>query len=196
MIVNSDRRNLILAFDVYGTLFQIKIPDIPEHIMNEWRQKQLEFTWRLALMEKWLDFDEVTKIAFKYICEKNNLNFNDSILEEWLMLKPFDDVSELKSLCESYDLFILSNGTYKSIQALLKNSNILDLFKKIYSVEEVRTYKPSPKVYKDFMNKHGNSYLISSNAWDLAGAKNVGMKAIYLNRYNIPLDTLSQKPDT
>jgi FMN phosphatase YigB (HAD superfamily) len=39
------------------------------------------------------------------------------------------------------------------------------------------------------------AYLVSSNPFDVSGAKNAGMKAIYLNRYNLPADLLADKPD-
>lgn len=63
---------MILAFDIYGTLFEIKIPGLKEEVLKEWRQLQIEFTWRITIMEKWLSFDEITAIALKYLSSKKN----------------------------------------------------------------------------------------------------------------------------
>jgi FMN phosphatase YigB (HAD superfamily) len=41
---------LILAFDLYGTLFSTQIPGVPREVMDSWRRKQLEYTWRSTLM--------------------------------------------------------------------------------------------------------------------------------------------------
>ncbi len=62
-----------LALDMYGTLVDpIRIWNrldryIPGHdarrIAEIWRQKQLEYTFRLAAMERYEDFEQVTRQA-------------------------------------------------------------------------------------------------------------------------------------
>jgi len=67
----------VLMFDAYGTLFNVLSPveilkdrEIDksrlEHISILWRQKQLEYTWTLTLMQHYIDFYEVTKLALDY----------------------------------------------------------------------------------------------------------------------------------
>lgn len=172
---------MILAFDIFGTLFEVKISNLKEEILKEWRQLQLEFTWRITLMEKWLNFDEITALALKYLSLKYGLEFKEELLEEWTKLKPFDDVEYLKILHNKYKIYALTNGTLLSVSKLLKNANLLQYFEGIFTVEEIKVYKPSPKVYKTFMNKVKGeiAYLVSSNPFDVSGAKNAGMKAIF-----------------
>jgi 2-haloacid dehalogenase len=64
-----------LAFDMYGTLvdpiriwkqLEKYIPDDAQRIAEIWRQKQLEFTFRLTAMERYEDFEQVTHKAFDY----------------------------------------------------------------------------------------------------------------------------------
>jgi 2-haloalkanoic acid dehalogenase type II len=188
---------LILAFDIYGTLFEVKIPGLKEEILKEWRQLQIEFTWRITLMRKWLNFDEITAIALKYLSSKYGFEFKEELLEEWTKLKPFDDVEYLKTLSRKYKIYALTNGTFMSVRKLLKNAGLLQYFNGIFTAEEVKFYKPSPSIYQVFMNKFEGEkiYLVSSNPFDIAGAKNAGMKTIYLNRYNLPHDPLADKPD-
>jgi 2-haloalkanoic acid dehalogenase type II len=188
---------LILAFDVYGTLFEIKIPGLKEEVLKEWRQLQIEFTWRITIMEKWLSFDEITAIALKYLSSKYGFKFKEELLEEWTKLKPYDDVEYLKILSNKYKIYALTNGTLISVRKLLKNAGILQYFSGIFTAEEVKFYKPSPRIYQAFMNRFEGekAYLVSSNPFDISGAKNAGMKTIYLNRHNLPNDPLSDKPD-
>jgi len=186
---------LRLAFDVYGTLFNPQVPGVPEEIMSEWRQKQLEFSWRLSLMGRWVDFDEVTKLALNHVYRRRGLSVDSRLVEGWLKLEPYDDTMTLRELSKTHTLYTLTNGTLKSIKKLLENAQILNLFTGFYSVEDIKVYKPSPKVYTEFIKRFGDAYLVSSNPWDIAGAKNAGMRAIYVNRHNQPPDPLSDEPD-
>lgn len=188
---------MILAFDVYGTLFKVQIPGLKDEIVKELRQFQIELTWRITLMEKWLSFDEITEIALKYICSKYGIEYKKEFLEEWTKLKPFEDVEYLKTIHKKYKIYALTNGTLFSVRELLKNAGLLKYFNGIFSAEEIKFYKPSPRIYQSFMNRFEGEkiYLVSSNPFDVAGAKNAGMKAIYLNRYNLPHDPLVEKPD-
>jgi 2-haloacid dehalogenase len=53
-------------------------------------------------------------------------------------------------------------------------------------VDEVRTYKPSPTVYQHLVTRGGLSadrtWLVSSNAWDVLGAKSAGLRAAWVRR--------------
>ncbi len=64
-----------LAFDMYGTLVNpIRIwKQLEQYVSNDavrvaeaWRQKQLEFTFRLTAMERYEDFEQVTRKALDY----------------------------------------------------------------------------------------------------------------------------------
>ncbi len=65
-----------LAFDMYGTLvdpigvwkqLQQYIPDEDaRHVSEVWRRKQIEFTFRLTLMERYEDFEWITRKSLDY----------------------------------------------------------------------------------------------------------------------------------
>ncbi len=54
------------VFDAYGTLFDVHSLDVhavaprSEALSQLWRQKQVEYTWRRALMQRYQDFWHVT----------------------------------------------------------------------------------------------------------------------------------------
>jgi len=41
----------------------------------------------------------------------------------------------------------------------------------------------------------GSAYLVSSNPFDIAGARNAGMGAIYVDRHGLPEDPLAPPPN-
>ena len=67
-----------LAFDVYGTLINTSavfdsleqmIGDQAKDFMETWRNKQLEYSFRRGLMNKYTDFSVCTKEALEYCCK-------------------------------------------------------------------------------------------------------------------------------
>ena len=99
---------------------------------------------------------------------------------------------------KSFKLAILSNGTPKLLNHLVKSSDLENLFDDIFSVEEVKIYKPDPKVYDIPVNKYkvskGEITFLSANTWDVSGAGNYGYNSIWVNRNNSVFDKLDYKP--
>jgi 2-haloacid dehalogenase len=67
------------------------------------------------------------------------------------------------------------------------------------SADAVKLYKPSTKVYevapKRVRLKKTEILFVSSNSFDVIGAKNFGFKVCWINRSGVPLDPLGPKPD-
>src|SRR4029077_1089807 len=72
-------------------------------------------------------------------------------------------------------------------------------FQEIISVDRVKTYKPSPRVYAlgpEILNIPAAQILfVSSNAWDAAGAKAFGYQVCWCNRSGAAADDLGFAPD-
>ena len=191
----------ILAFDVYGTLINTsgvfnsleqRIGDKAKLFMDTWRNKQLEYSFRRGLMKKYTDFSVCTKDALEFCCKafkiKLSIRQKDALMDEYTILPTFLDVKTgLQSLKESgHKLFAFSNGSTSAISKLLSNAQIFDSFEGIVSVEGVKMFKPSPLVYEHF-NKETNSaksdsWLISSNPFDVIGAISYGMRSAWVQR--------------
>jgi 2-haloacid dehalogenase len=62
----------------------------------------------------------------------------------------------------------------------------LHLFEGVVSVHDVQSFKPDPKVYKHFLKQtlstKNETWLVSSNSFDVYGALSEGWKAVWLNR--------------
>ena len=79
-----------------------------------------------------------------------------------------------------------SNGVAASLRALLTHARLLPPLSDIVSVDEVKVYKPSPEVYRHLVTRGGESpertWLVSSNAWDVLGAKSAGLRTVWVRR--------------
>ncbi|WP_338602116.1 haloacid dehalogenase type II [Sulfolobus tengchongensis] len=183
---------IVLAFDLFGTILDTST------ILHDFRSKQLEYTWLLTLMGKYMEFEEITQRALRHVLRIRNeeSRFKEE-LDKWNNLKAYPDSSYLREISKIAEIYVLSNGSSNEIRRHLERNGILDYFKGIFSAENVKEYKPSPKVYKYFLNAVGSSeaYLVSSNPFDVIGAKNAGMKAVYVNRRNLLMDPLGYEPD-
>jgi 2-haloacid dehalogenase len=69
---------------------------------------------------------------------------------------------------------------------VLGHNNILPLLDGLVSVDEVRSFKPDPAVYAYARRATGAMdaplCLVSSNAWDVIGARSAGLMAIWVRR--------------
>ncbi|SDW09931.1 2-haloacid dehalogenase [Lutibacter oricola] len=190
-----------LAFDVYGTLINTSgifnslekmIGDKAKPVMESWRNKQLEYSFRRGLMNKFVDFSVCTKDALEYSCKTFKVNLSDAqksaLMDEYKVLPSFPDVKKgLQKLKEDgHKLYAFSNGSANAVSNLLINAEIINYFDGVVSVEDVKMFKPSPKVY-EYFNKQtksnkSDSWLISSNPFDVIGATSYGMKTAWVQR--------------
>jgi len=202
-----------LAFDVYGTLVDpIGIAvELERHagaaarrVADVWRQKQLEYTFRLTVMERYEDFEWVTHRALHHALAAAGVELGagavDELMASYDRLERYDDVAEgLDRLhAEGHTLAILSNGTPRMLERVVTNAGLRPPLEDIVSVDEVRVYKPSPRVYRHAAERLrrpvGEVRLISSNAFDVIGAEAVGMRTAWVDRSGGLFDTLAEPP--
>ena len=118
---------------------------------------------------------------------------------EYLRLDTFPEVAQALESLSSKTLAILSNGSPYMLSEVVSHAGLAGRFDQIISVDEVRIYKPSPRVYELAPIKLGipkeEIGFVSSNYWDVAGAKAYGLYVFWANRSLIPADQLDQAPD-
>ena len=200
-----------IVFDAYGTLFDVnsaaekskdKIGNKWENFANFWRTTQLEYTWLRSLMKKHKNFWQITEDSLDKSMEifQIDKSLRNDLLSLYKELSPYPEVKNvLENLKKkSFKLAILSNGTPELLNHLVKSSDLENLFDDIFSVEEVKIYKPDPKVYDIPINKYkvskGEIIFLSANTWDVSGAGNYGYNSIWVNRNNSVFDKLDYKP--
>jgi 2-haloacid dehalogenase len=198
-------------FDAYGTLFDVHsvveagraVTADPMALSLMWRQKQLEYTWLRALMGRYEDFWAVTESALRYAVARLGLRATEaqiaSLMDTYLRLACFPEVKSALERLRGRPLGILSNGSPTMLEAAVRSSGLGGLIDHVLSVDAVRTYKPSPLVYalgpKALGIPAGNLLFVSSNAWDVAGAKAFGYRVCWCNRLNAPPEELGVTAD-
>ncbi len=121
-------------------------------------------------------------------------------MELYLGLEPFPEVpAVLATLREAgFRTAILSNGSPRMLEALVKRSNLDAMFDAVLSVDAVGVFKTHPKGYQyalDSLGLPANAISFqSSNAWDAHGASDFGMRVVWCNRYGQRRERLPGQP--
>jgi 2-haloacid dehalogenase len=197
----SNPSSIVLAFDVYGTL--IDPFHMEEHLRpvfgerareasELWRGKQLEYSFRRALMKKYLDFNQCTAQALRFVCAQLGVSLSEEalggLLNQYLRLPAYADVpAALESLAtRGFKIVACSNGTESAVRGLLEYAGVLQRFSGIVSVDRIGTFKPDPAVYEylvaETRSPKENVWLISSNPFDVIGAKACGLRTAWVQR--------------
>ena len=200
-----------IIFDAYGTLFDVnsaaekckdKIGNKWESFANYWRTTQLEYTWLRSLMNRHKDFWQVTEDSLDKSMQAFKIDslMRNELLDLYKVLSTFPEVKEVlnKLKKKNYKLAILSNGTPSLLKELVKSNNLDNIFDDIFSIEEVKTYKPDPKVYnipiKKYQIQKSEVAYLSANTWDVSAGGNYGFNPVWVNRNNSIFDNLDYVP--
>lgn len=206
---------LTLGFDVYGTLIDTAgvsaalLPIAGERapeFARRWRDKQLEYSFRRGLMGDYVSFAECTRQALAHTADSFGIGLTpgqqQGLMEAYGRLPAFADAaSSLRRLSASgHRLYAFSNGQAAAVHELLERAGLLQHFRDIVSVEEVRSFKPDPAVYRRFLQRTGSApdaaWLISANPFDVIGAAALGLRTAWVQRSSAqPFDPWGVTPD-
>ena len=200
-----------VVFDAYGTLFDVnsaaekckdKIGAKWETFANFWRTTQLEYTWLRSLMKRHKNFWDITEDSLEKSMKVFNINKNikNELLSLYKILSPYPEVrgvlEDLKK--KNFKLAILSNGTPDLLNELVESNKLNNLFDDLFSIEDVKIYKPDPSVYelpiKKYRIKSNEITFLSANTWDVSGGGNFGYNSIWVNRHSSVFDILDFQP--
>ena len=205
-----------IGFDIYGTL--VDPLEMNEHLRplvgekladrfsELWRNKQIEYTFRRALMRRYEDFGVCTRQALVHTAGVLGVALTDEdqerLIEEYQNLQTFPDVipgiEALKS--KAHTLVAFSNGVEATARTLLENAGVLEHLHGVISVDDVKTFKPDPEVYHYLARSLGtelsDTWLVSSNPFDVIGAKAAGLAAAWIQRKpDVRFDPWGIEPD-
>jgi len=191
-----------VVFDAYGTLYDVHsvftrteelCPGKGDLISQIWRLKQLEYTWLQTALQDYRDFAFLTHASLEFALRAAGVEPTDIVtkplFEKYLDLDPYPEaktaLGQLRSL-GGRKLAILSNGSTAMLEALVKNSGLDAFLDATISVDGARKFKPHPDCYalveKTLGVGQDEVVFVSSNGFDVAGAKRFGFKVVWIRR--------------
>lgn len=204
-----------LAFDAYGTLFDVfsvtalceqLFPGKGTQLAQIWRVKQLQYSLLRTTMGRHRDFWGLTEDGLVWASKNLKLDLmaanKKQLMDAYLKLAAFPDVKPgLEALKkQGLRLAILSNGEPKMLEAAAKSAGIRALLDEVISVEEVKVFKASPRVYnlasERMKVRNPELGFVSANNWDAVGAVSAGLRTFWIQRSAVEVpEELGFQPD-
>ncbi|MGX9356611.1 haloacid dehalogenase type II [Roseobacteraceae bacterium S113] len=205
------------VFDAYGTLFDVaaaarEAASLPGQeywaekwpgLAQDWRLKQLQYTWLRAVTDDHTLFWNVTKDGLDWAMENQGLSdpeLRERLLALYWELSAYREVPQMLATLKAMgkQTAILSNGSPDMLEGAVDSAVIGEWLDAVLSVEDVGIFKPSSKVYDMVGARFGCApeevLFVSSNGWDAAGAAGYGFRTAWVNRAGEPMDRLPAKP--
>lgn len=201
------------VFDAYGTLFDVnaaaercraELGDKFQPLAELWRGKQLQYTWLRGMMGDHVPFERVTADALDYALgalKIENASLRARLLDLYMTLDAYPEVKATLGRLKAAGkrCAILSNGSPRMLDAAIGHAGIGGLLDAVLSVEDVKIYKPSPRVYRlavdRFQLAENRMAFMSSNAWDACAAARFGYRVVWVNRFGQPRERLTAEPE-
>ena len=213
MSTSHDRPIRAVAFDAYGTLFDVHsvmslaeqvCPGRGEALSMLWRQKQLEYSWLRAMSGRYKPFWEITRDALRFAVMRLAPELKPAdearLMNQYASLSAFPEnlgaLRELRSL--GLPLAILTNGNREMIEVSVRSAGMEGIFKHLLSSESVQTFKTRDAIYElgpqAFGVPAGEILFVSSNCWDAIASGWYGYRSFWINRAGAPLEVLDTAP--
>jgi 2-haloacid dehalogenase len=208
-----------LTFDLFGTVLDLGgsltpyVADFlkskgsntsPDRFWEQWRGRQrIEQYQDTIMMIGHSGYLETSRRGLVWVLKLNNISYNGEevkgLMNAWQTLSPFSEVvAALDRLHQRFKLVVLSNGEPDFLDHLV-NNRLQYNFDKIISVEVIGSFKPHPGVYRraarELDLEVGECMMVSSNSFDIVGARSCGFRAGFVDRSGYPYEETPYVPD-
>jgi 2-haloacid dehalogenase len=160
-----------VVFNALGTLF-----DLGRHGRSAELVRALHHATSLTLAGEFAPLVEIARAIDPKLAE--------TIAEA----KPYEDAREALELFVGTPVsaYVLTNGSAELTRELLRKGDLDRLVADVFSVDDVRRYKPDPAPYALAARGIGADpsevTLVAAHAWDVLGARNAGLDAVWVDR--------------
>ena len=194
--MSSERGVGAVFFDLFGTLLSLApldaacdrlAPGRGAEIAARWRARQLEATWLRTAMERWADFDVVTRDALEATFDELGIEAPadlDVVADAFTDLPLADGAAEaVRGLrAAGFETGVLTNASRRTLELM---AGRLDLeMDHLLSVDTARRFKPHPDVYRLACDATAlpadRIGFVTANGWDAAGAGAFGFRVAWL----------------
>lgn len=205
----------VIIFDVNETLLSLdplkisigRLLDRREDLLPLWFSTLLHYSLVETLTGTYHSFGEIGTAALMMVAEAQgialtHIEAQDAVLTPLRSLPPHPDViAGLRALRQDrrIQLVTLSNSSDAEAQAKLEKAGLAALFDGCYTVDSLKKYKPHPAPYRSVLQAFGvkpeETMMVAAHAWDLMGAKNVGLQTALISRLGKTLYPNATRPD-
>jgi 2-haloacid dehalogenase len=205
------------VFDAYGTLFDVNaaaraaasepgredFAGIWPKLAEDWRTKQLQYSWLRAVSGQYCDFWQVTQDGLDWAMEASGIydaELRERLLALYWELPAYPEVPAMLAALKAQGMAtaILSNGSPEMLAGAVESAGLGAHLDAVLSVESVGVFKPHPSVYAlvpaHFGCRPDQVLFVSSNGWDAAYAAGFGFTTVWVNRAGLPIDRLPARP--
>ncbi len=210
----------LIAFDAYGTLFDVYsvgqlaeaiYPAKGKQLTELWRERQIEYTRLVTISDPnptgsqyYLSFWEITARALRYSCKHFGLLLSPEnekkLMSQYAKLAAFTESEGVLKGIQAAGIksAILSNGNQQMLTTVVAANQLTPYLDKIVSVEDVRQFKTAPQTYGLLLDRFQVAkqevLFVSSNAWDVVGAGWFGFDTFWVNRQALPFEEIGLQP--
>ena len=180
-----------VLFDVLGTLFSLDPLQrkLQPPALEAWFERLLHSATSLTLAGGFEPFADLAESTLKTTIAKLGLKQTEDHPRRAETAPADPDADAAFDRLERANVLIgvLTNGGERQTRTLLKAAGLADRVDEIVSAEEVEFYKPHPAVYRHAAERLGvepkGVTMITSHAWDIVGAKQAGLDAVWVDRH-------------
>jgi 2-haloacid dehalogenase len=192
------------VFDALGTLFQLaplekKLGSAAA--FDAWFERLLHTALALSSTGEFRSFDELAASTLKTALARSKGRADAAaVLAELARLPAYPDAGPAFSRLDDTGatIAVLTNASEDSTRRLLGAAGLEERVVEIVSAADVELYKPHPAVYRHAEERIGldakRTTLISAHAWDVAGAKQAGWDAVWIDRLEVEWPLPKGKP--
>ena len=185
----------IIVFDIIGTCFSLEKPrqqliklGAPNYALELWFAQALRDAFALSHAGGYQPLKEILEAELPRTLKL--LNVDSSSAQRSQIVNTFSELELQPGAKEAFEtlaqaggqIVALTNGSKDSTNNLLERAGVQKYFTEVYSVDAIALTKPHPDVYKMIQNDLSKVWLVAAHAWDIAGAKRVGMKTAFVSQ--------------
>lgn len=202
----------LLVFDVNETLLDLQKVQLAiqsdldnKNAFSLWFSTLLQYSMVESITNQHHSFAEIGKATLQMTAKKLKRNVSDdsirTILNLIKQLPPHPEVKNALARFKSNDfsMVALTNGSTEAVKKQMNFAEISEYFERLFSVDEVQSYKPQAITYQHVLNEMNieakDAMMVAAHPWDLAGAKAVGMQTAFIERPSQIYYSLAANPD-
>ena len=155
-----------------------------EIAVHEWFDQLIQNAMLSVILGWPHNFAEVGRSSLEMVVKKHCRTLSNDTISEIVggmrRLPAHGEVPEALNRLKSagFRMAAVTNSPVSVAEEQLTHAGLIQFFEKVISVEEVKTLKPDPKVYRYAAQSMGvepsHCYLIACHPWDVAGAMAIG----------------------